>query len=274
MRRAEERAAKREVSLHDAFVKLALVDADARRGYPMKRICSVRGVIMRRFLVVLLLLHGLIFIHGCGTRPAAETPSAAIPGPTPAADTAQVDERPVVAALGNSLTAGLGVDSHRNYTAQLQARIDAGGYRYRVVNAGVSGDTSAQGLNRIGSVTRLKAALVIVELGANDGLRGIPVEETRRNLDEIIRDLRTGGAKVVLAGMEVPPNYGPQYTRQFHDIFPGLAKKYGVALVPFFLEGVGGIPRLNQADGIHPTEEGYAIVTENVWKVVEPMLRK
>jgi acyl-CoA thioesterase-1 len=229
---------------------------------------------MRRLLGIVLLLSGLVFAPGCGTRPASEAPSAASPATAPPTDADVPDERPVVVAFGDSLTAGVGVDVRQNYTAKLQAKIDAGGYRYRVVNAGVSGDTSAQGLNRLSAVTRLKPALVIVEFGANDGLRGIPVEETRRNLEEINRKLVAGGSKIVLAGMEMPPNYGPQYTRQFHAIYPELAKQKGVSLVPFLLAGVGGIPELNQADGIHPTAQGYSIVTENIWKILEPLLKK
>jgi acyl-CoA thioesterase-1 len=229
---------------------------------------------MWRLPGMLLLCGGLLSMTGCGTRPAAEAPSVASPAAAPSADADSADNRPTVVAFGNSLTAGLGVETSQNYPAQLQARIDSRGYRYRVVNAGVSGDTSAQGLNRLDAVTRLRPVLVIVEFGANDGLRGVPVEETRRNLEEIIRRLSAAGSKVVLAGMEIPPNYGPEYTRAFHDIYPQLARQERVVLVQFLLQGVGGIPRLNQADGIHPTAEGYAIVTANVWKALEPLLKK
>ncbi len=183
------------------------------------------------------------------------------------------DSRPVVVAFGDSLTAGQGVDPAENYPARLQRKIDAAGLRYRVLNEGVSGDTTAQGLNRLGAVLQLHPALVIVELGANDGLRGLPVEETRKNLDEIVRAIRKDGGQVVLAGMQVPPNYGPEYTKSFGGIFPALSKKYNLALIPFFLEGVGGRGELNQEDGIHPTAEGYTIVTENVWRVVSPLLK-
>jgi acyl-CoA thioesterase-1 len=184
------------------------------------------------------------------------------------------DERPVIVALGDSLTAGLGVDPRLNYPARLQAKIDAAGYRYRVVNAGVSGDTSAQGLNRLGTVSRMQPAIVIVELGANDGLRGRPAAETKKNLDQIVRALVSGGAKVLIAGMEIPPNYGPEYTRQFHDMFPELVRAHRIGLIPFFLQGVGGIAGLNQDDGIHPAAEGYAIIAENIWHVLLPLLRK
>jgi acyl-CoA thioesterase-1 len=182
------------------------------------------------------------------------------------------DDRPLIIAFGNSLTAGAGVDPAQNYPSKLQAKIDASGYRYRVLDAGISGETSSQGLSRVGALSALHPAIVIVELGANDGLRGLPAETTRRNLAAIIGRFQSAGAKVVLAGMEMPPNYGPQYTRAFRDIFPSLAKEYGVSLIPFFLEGVGGHPELNQDDGIHPTARGYDIVVENVWKALKPML--
>ncbi len=225
-----------------------------------------------RFLFIVLGL--LVWTAGCGSkRGTEEQPAAAAAIPSRPEPEAAVDSRPVVSALGDSLTAGLGVDPSLNYTARLQARIDASGFRFRVVNDGVSGDTSAQGLNRLEAVRQLHPAVVIVELGANDGLRGIPPSETRKNLSEIIRVLTGDGAKVVLAGMEMPPNYGPDYTRQFHAIFPELAREYRTALIPFFLQGVGGRPELNQDDGIHPTAQGYDIVADNVWKVLEPVLR-
>ena len=184
------------------------------------------------------------------------------------------DDRPVIVAFGDSLTAGAGVEASRNYPAQLQAKIDAAGYRYRVVNAGVSGETSAQGFQRIQSVLDLRPAIAIIEFGANDGLRGVPVGTTRRNLAAMVGRFQSVGAKVALAGMEIPPNYGPQYTSSFRAIFRQVAKENDIALIPFFLEGVGGQSRLNQDDGIHPTAEGYAIVVENVWKVLRPMMQR
>jgi acyl-CoA thioesterase-1 len=178
----------------------------------------------------------------------------------------------VLVALGDSLTAGLGVDPTSSYPARLQARLAAAGYRYRVVNAGVSGDTSAQGLNRLDAVVALKPRIVIVALGANDGLRGIPVEVTRRNLDEILRTLQRDGVTVLLAGLEIPPNYGSEYTAAFRNMYSQLAREHKAAFLPFLLEGVGGHPDLNQEDGIHPTAEGYAVVADNLWKVLQPML--
>jgi acyl-CoA thioesterase I len=140
------------------------------------------------------------------------------------------------------------------------------------VNAGVSGETSAQGLNRIQSIVELRPAIVIVELGANDGLRGLPAEATRQNLVNIVSRLQSIGAKVVLAGMRMPPNYGPQYTNSFRAIFTDVSKQFHAPLIPFFLEGVGGHAELNQEDGIHPTAEGYDVVVENVWKILQPLL--
>ncbi len=182
------------------------------------------------------------------------------------------DPRPVIAALGDSLTAGSGVDPSESYPAKIQRKIDEAGLKYRVVNAGVSGDTSAQGLNRLPAIRRLAPAVVIVALGGNDGLRGIPVETTRRNLDRIVTALRSDGALVILGGMRMPPNYGPQYTASFHNMYLELAKEHDIPLIPFLLEGVGGVPRLNQSDGIHPTAEGYDIVAATVWKVLRPVL--
>jgi acyl-CoA thioesterase I len=186
--------------------------------------------------------------------------------------TAAEDLRPAIVALGDSLTAGQGVDPDSNYPSLLQRKVDKEGLAYKVLNYGVSGDTSGQGLNRLDPIINLKPAIVIVELGANDGLRGIPVEVTKQNIAAIIERLQAAGATVVLAGMRVPPNYGPQYTIAFGEIFRDLAKKYRTPLIPFFLEGVGGHVALNQDDGIHPTAEGYGIIVGNVWKVLKPLL--
>ena len=212
-------------------------------------------------------LIGVLCMSCGGTKPKKEEHGPAAPPHSP-----ERDSRPAIVAFGDSLTAGAGVDPDRNYPAQLQAKIDAEGYKYRVVDAGVSGETSAQGLNRIASVIALRPAIVIVEFGANDGLRGMPAEATRRNLLEIVSRLQSAGSEVVIAGMQIPPNYGPMYTRSFRSIFPDVARKQDAHLIPFFLSGVGGRPELNQDDGIHPTAEGYKIIVENVWKVLKPLL--
>lgn len=253
---------------HGAYVIISLA---FRICYPV----LMEGMPLARVLAVSISLALLTSAVGCSPDADKQSPVAAIStkDPSPPSKVVHADDRPVIVALGDSLTAGLGVDPGQNYPARLQAKLDLAGYRYRVVNAGVSGDTSAQGLNRLPAIRSLHPALVIVELGANDGLRGIPATQTRDNLDEIIRTLRDDGVKVVLAGMEMPPNYGPDYTRQFRSVFRDLAKEYELPLIPFFLEGVGGIAELNQEDGIHPTAQGYVRVTENVWKILEPLVR-
>jgi acyl-CoA thioesterase-1 len=184
------------------------------------------------------------------------------------------DHRPRIVAFGDSLTAGLGVQAEESYPAQLQRRLDSLGYRYRVVNAGVSGDTTAGGLRRVPWILNNKPELVILELGANDGLRGLPIEQTQNNLRQIIRRLQEAGTTVVLAGMKLPPNYGQDYTTSFEAMYRMLAKECRLPLIHFFLEGVGGSSSLNQADGIHPTKEGYEIIVEHVLKVLGPILNE
>ncbi|OQW36792.1 MAG: arylesterase [Nitrospira sp. SG-bin1] len=184
------------------------------------------------------------------------------------------DPRPRIVAFGDSLTAGLGVQSDESYPAQLQHRLDGLGYNYRVINAGVSGDTTAGGLRRVPWILNNKPELVILELGANDGLRGLPVDQTRSNLRQIIQQLQESGTTVVLAGMKLPPNYGEDYTASFEAMYRMLAEEYRLPLIPFFLEGVGGSSSLNQADGIHPTREGYEIIVKQVLKVLMPVLNE
>ncbi len=176
--------------------------------------------------------------------------------------------------FGDSLTAGLGLDPNLAFPALIQKRLDSLGYPYQVVNAGLSGETTASGRNRLDWVLRQPVEIFVLELGANDGLRGIPLSETRKNLEDMIGKVRQKypGARIVLAGMQLPPNMGPEYTGEFQDLFPELAQKHEVLLIPFLLQGVGGVPELNQADGIHPTAEGHAIVAENVWEVLGPAL--
>jgi acyl-CoA thioesterase-1 len=177
--------------------------------------------------------------------------------------------------FGNSLTAGYGLSSPAQaFPALIQAKIDSLRLPYSVVNAGVSGETSSGGASRIDWILRQPVDVFVLELGANDGLRGIPIEETRKNLQAIIDKVRAKypGAKLVLAGMQLPPNMGQAYATQFRDLYPELAKKNGVVLIPFLLEGVGGEAALNQEDGIHPTAEGARILAQNVWQVVAPLL--
>lgn len=182
---------------------------------------------------------------------------------------------PVILFLGDSITAGYGLELSQAYPALLQEKVDAKGWRFKVVNAGQSGDTSAGGLNRMDWLLRNRVDVLVLELGANDGLRGLPVETTRKNLQAIIDRTKTKypQAKIVIAGMKVPPNMGRDYGEKFEAIYPALAKKNNALLVPFILEGVGGVRELNLPDGMHPTAKGHQIVAANVWKVLEPVLR-
>lgn len=180
----------------------------------------------------------------------------------------------VIVALGDSLTAGLGVARDEAYPALLEARLRRNGHDYRVVNAGVSGDTSAGGRRRVDWVLRSKPEVVIVALGANDGLRGLPVEELRGNLEAIVRRLQAAGVRVLLAGMRVPPNYGDDYARAFTAVFPAVARRTGVPLAPFLLEGVAGQAGLNQADGVHPTAEGQRLIADTLWPYLQRLLAR
>ena len=181
---------------------------------------------------------------------------------------------PVIVALGDSLTAGFGVLPDEAYPALLAERLRREGYAYRVVNAGVSGDTTAAALRRVDWVLRSQPAIVIVALGANDGLRHQSVTAMHDNLAAIVRRLRAAGAAVLLTGMHVPPNYGPEYARSFAAVFPEVARTTGVPLVPFLLDGVAGDPRLNQPDGIHPTAAGQRIIADKLWPYVKPLLQR
>jgi acyl-CoA thioesterase I len=197
-------------------------------------------------------------------RPAS-LPSAAAPAPTQPAQAA-----PLVVFLGDSLTAGYGLDGDQAYPALLERRLAEKGTPVRVINAGVSGDTTAGGLARLDWLLRQKPDVLVVGLGGNDGLRGANPDQIESNLREIVRRAKAAGVRVLLLGMRIPPNYGPEYTRRFEAMYPQIAKELDVPLVPFLLEGVGGIARLNQADAIHPTAEGQEIVADNV----EPYLRE
>jgi len=183
------------------------------------------------------------------------------------------DER-VIVAFGDSLTAGLGVPADQAYPAVLAAKLKADGYPYRVVNAGVSGDTTAGGLRRLDWALRLAPQIVIVELGTNDALRGQDLATVRANLDQIVGRFQAAGARVLIAGMKLPPNYGLRYTTEFQKMYEDVAKQRRAALMPFFLDGVGGNPRLNQPDGIHPTAEGYRLIVDRLWPQLKPLLAR
>src|SRR5262245_30729932 len=183
------------------------------------------------------------------------------------------DER-VIVAFGDSLTAGLGVPADQAYPALLAAKLKAEGYPYRVVNAGVSGDTTAGGLRRLDWALRLAPEIVIVGLGTNDALRGQDLATVRANLDQIVARFQAAGARVLIAGMRLPPNYGLRYTTDFQRMFENVAKQRRTTLMPFFLDGVGGNPRFNQPDGIHPTPEGYRIIVDRLWPYLKPLLSR
>jgi len=175
---------------------------------------------------------------------------------------------------GNSITAGYGVDPTEAFPAQVQNKIDSLQLPYKVVNAGLSGETSAGGRSRIDWILRQPVDIFVLELGGNDGLRGIPLAETEKNLQAIIDKVKTKypSAKIILAGMQIPPNMGKKYTTEFRELFQQLASKNNITLIPFLLEHVGGIPSLNQGDGIHPNPEGHKIVADNVWRVLQGLL--
>jgi len=183
------------------------------------------------------------------------------------------NDLPRIVAFGDSLTAGLGVPPDDAYPGQLARWLREQGLAYEVINAGVSGETSAGGLRRVEWILKSQPMLVILELGANDGLRGQPLKKTYENLKEIIEGLQAKGVIVVLAGMRLPLNYGDDYTEEFSDLYERLAKEYDVPFIPFFLEGVATHRHLNQGDGLHPNAEGYSIVVQNVWRTLRPILK-
>jgi acyl-CoA thioesterase-1 len=193
---------------------------------------------------------------------------------TTAQNPAPRDSRPVILAFGDSLTAGFGVDPAVGYPARLQRKLDEQGYKYRVAGMGISGDTTSGGLARMRAALEVKPSIVILELGANDGLRGLPILRMQMNLEEMIKDFQKAGAKVILAGMTLPRNYGETYVKSFENVFRDLAKDYDLPLIPFFLEGVAGNPKYTLPDLIHPNAEGYVRVTEIVLKTLAPTLKR
>lgn len=185
-----------------------------------------------------------------------------------------MQQKPVILFFGDSLTAGYGLDPQKAFPHLIQQKINEKGLSYKVINAGLSGETSAGGLTRIDWVLRQPIDVFVLELGANDGLRGLPLEETKKNLQSIIDKVKAKypDVKIVIAGMRVPPNMGDEYEAKFKSIFPELAKKNDATLIPFLLEGVGGDEKLNLSDGIHPNPEGHKIVAQNVWEALKPLL--
>jgi acyl-CoA thioesterase I len=184
------------------------------------------------------------------------------------------DGRPVLVCFGDSLTEGHGLEPDQSYPSVLQGALDRRGGRFRVVNYGVSGDTTQDGLARLPLVVAEKPRIVVLEFGANDGLRGLPLTGTRQNLEQMIVALQGAEARIVLAGITLPPNYGPDYIRRFEAIYKDLAAKYKLPLIPFLLEGVAGNARLMQSDGLHPTAEGTRIVAQTVMRALDPLLAR
>jgi acyl-CoA thioesterase I len=225
---------------------------------------------------------------GCGGRETTRsTPRTSPPAPAMATGTppsapekapptgpSSSSGDPLVVFLGDSLTAGYGLDEVQAYPPLVKSELERRGLPVRIVNAGVSGDTSAGGLERLDWLLAQKPAIVVVELGGNDALRGQPLSATETNLRAIVERCLAAGTRVLLVGMKIPPNYGPEYTRGFEAIYPELARETGVDFLPFLLEGVGGRPELNQADGIHPTAEGQKIVARTVADALTPMVRQ
>ncbi len=184
------------------------------------------------------------------------------------------DNRPVLVCFGDSLTAGLGTDRGQSYPDYLQTDLDQLHYHYRIVNQGVSGDTTKDGVERLPDVLAFHPAVVVVEFGGNDGLRGLPIEDTRANLDKIVGTLKDSGAKVALAGITLPPDYGPDYIQQFNQTYSLLAKQYKVPMLPFLLKNVYGVPGLMQRDNTHATAKGNQVVARNIVLLVLPLLKK
>jgi acyl-CoA thioesterase-1 len=221
-----------------------------------------------------LLIAVLLPLFACSGEPkqaAAAAPAPAAPGESAAPPRAPL---PTVVFLGDSLTAGLGLEESQAYPALVGEALAAKGLAVRVVNAGVSGDTTAGGLARLDWLLTQKPAVVVVALGANDGLRAQPLATIESTLREIVERAKAAGARVVLAGMRMPPNYGPEYTRDFEAMYPRLARDFGVPFVPFLLEGVAAVPELNQPDGIHPTAAGQRRVAALVLPILEPVVRE
>ena len=218
-------------------------------------------------------LLSMLVMLSCGQpkpQQKPEEPQRAESNPAP--PKTQPDPRPIIVAFGDSLTAGYGVETGYSYPDFLQKAIDQSGHRYRVVNAGISGDTTSGGLARVGMVTRMKPALVILELGGNDGLRGTPLSATRSNLEQIVIELQKSGARVVLAGITLPPNYGPDYIQSFENIYKDLSSKYKLPLIPFLLQGAVGVKGMMQPDGIHATVKGNEVVSSLVMRTLKPLL--
>jgi len=231
----------------------------------MTEVKKIRGV--------LTVVAVLLFFFSCNNN---EKSSAVDSNKTkrPTNDSAVEVKKKIIVFFGNSLTAGYGLSPSQAFPAVIQKKIDSLGLPYQVINAGVSGETSSGGKTRIDWILKQPVDIFVLELGANDGLRGIPLSATRKNLQDIVDKViaKNPNTKLLFAGMQIPPNMGQTYTTEFRNIYTELAEKNKMTLVPFLLEGVGGEPKLNQEDGIHPTAEGHRIVAENLWRELQKLL--
>jgi len=273
-REAQARRRTIELALASARADLAAARSPAHRDMLTQAIAVLEQQLIKVVIVAVFTLAASIAcdrdadrsrpIPGGATTAHASSTSAAAP----------TTSAPRIVILGDSLTAGLGLPVQQSYPALLQERLNAEGLHYDVVNAGVSGDTSAGGLSRLDWSLQGNVKILVVALGGNDALRALPVEELKGNLGRIIERAQARGIAVVLAGMEAPPNWGRDYDVAFHKVYPALAQQYHVPLVPFLLQDVAGTDALNQPDGIHPTAEGARIVADNVWRVLKPVAQR
>ena len=273
-REAQARRRTIELALASARADLGAARSPAHRDMLTQAIAVLEQQLIKVVIVAVFTLAASIAcdrdadrsrpIPGGATTAHASSTSAAAP----------TTSAPRIVILGDSLTAGLGLPVQQSYPALLQQRLNAEGLHYDVVNAGVSGDTSAGGLSRLDWSLQGNVKVLVVALGGNDALRGLPVEELKGNLGRIIERAQARGIAVVLAGMEAPPNWGRDYDVAFHKVYPALAQQYHVPLVPFLLQDVAGTDALNQPDGIHPTAEGARIVADNVWRVLKPVAQR
>ncbi len=221
------------------------------------------------FLFRMLPLSVLTLALACGTQPEPiDVGTQTSAAPEASTGVGINESRKIILFFGDSITAGYGIDEQEAFPALIQKRLDSLGIEWRAVNAGLSGETSAGGLRRIDWLLRQSIDILVLELGGNDGLRGVSPDDTRRNLEEIIDRTRAKypDVRIILAGMQIPPNLGSDYTAAFADVYPSVARNKQVELIPFILEGVGGIAGLNLPDGIHPTAAGHRIVAETVWE--------
>ena len=231
---------------------------------------------LKQILLLNLVLLGLLFASSCDVAQPASNPKTAMTNADSVAPATVTNTKaPKIIAFGDSLTIGLGLTERESYPSLLQEKLKADGYEYQIINAGVSGDTSAGGLGRIDwALDQPNIEILILELGANDMLKGQPVPQMKDNLRQIIKRAKAKNVKVLLCGMLAPPSLGADYSREYAAAFRDLAKEEQVAFLPFFLEGVGGVKSLNQSDGIHPNAEGARRVSETVYKSLTPLLKK